>query len=100
MVIRISILTSESNSHFQQNLNKEGVIITSHLMCANFFMINLNVIITFMLQLFNNNREALAKHVTYTLSQYPGRIQPGKILSELCSVKSLPGEKLLDFLLP
>ena len=83
---------------FNNNLNEEGI--TSHLMCANFFMINLNVIITFMLQLFNNNREALAKHVTYTLSQYPGRIQPGKILSELCSVKSLPGEKLLDFLLP
>ena len=38
-------------------------MITSHLMCANFFMINLNVIITFMLQLFNNNRETLAKHV-------------------------------------
>ena len=71
-------------------------MITSHLMCANFFMINLNVImdvcvprtsafgsypwpsalrprveeykhpviITFMLKLFNNNRETLAKHVT------------------------------------
>ena len=39
-------------------------MITSHLMCANFFMIDLNVIITFMLQLFNNNRETLAKHVT------------------------------------
>ena len=34
-------------------------MITSHLMCANFFMINLNVIITFMLQLFNNNRETM-----------------------------------------
>ena len=32
---------------------------TSHLMCANFFMINLNIIITFMLQLFNNNRETM-----------------------------------------
>ena len=34
-------------------------MITSHLVCANFFMINLNVIITFMLQLFNNNRETM-----------------------------------------
>ena len=41
---------------FNNNLNEEGMI-TSHLMCANFFMINLNVIITFMLQLFNSNRE-------------------------------------------
>ena len=39
-------------------------MITFHLMCANFFMINLNVIITFMLQIFNKNREALVKHVT------------------------------------
>ena len=39
-------------------------MITSHLMCANFFMINLNVVVTFMLQLFNNNRETLAKPVT------------------------------------
>ena len=39
-------------------------MITSHLMCANFFMINLNVIITFMLQHFNHNRETMAKHVT------------------------------------
>ena len=91
-----SILTPESNSHFQQNLNEEGVI-TSHLMCANFFMINLNVIITFMLQLFNNNREALAKHVTYTLSQYPGRIQPGKILSETLSRKITPRRKTFGF---
>ena len=30
-------------------------MITSHLMCANFFMINLNVVKTFMLQLFNIN---------------------------------------------
>ena len=33
-------------------------------MCANFFMINLDVIITFMLQLFSSNKENLAKHVT------------------------------------
>ena len=33
-------------------------MITSRLMCAN-FMINLNVIINFMLQLFNNNRETM-----------------------------------------
>ena len=38
-------------------------MIASHLMCANFFMISLNVIVTFMLQLFNNNRETMAKHV-------------------------------------
>ena len=39
-------------------------MITSHLMCANFFMVNLTVTITFMLQLFNKNRETLAKHAT------------------------------------
>ena len=42
---------------FNNNLNKEGMI-TSHLMCPNFSIINLNV--TFMLQLF----KTLAKHVT------------------------------------
>ena len=45
---------------FNNNLNEKGMI-TSHLMCADFFMINLNVIKAFMLQLFNNNRETLAK---------------------------------------
>ena len=44
---------------FNNNLNEEGI--TSHLMWANFFMINLDVIITFMLQLF----KILAKHVTW-----------------------------------
>ena len=48
---------------FNNNLNEEGLL-TSHLLCAKFFMINLNVIITFMLHLSNNNRETLAKHVT------------------------------------
>ena len=33
------------------------------MMCVNFSMINLNVIVTFMLELFNKNRETLAKHV-------------------------------------
>ena len=44
---------------FNNNLNEEGMI-TPHLMCANFFMINLNVIITFMSQIF----KTLAKYVT------------------------------------
>ena len=34
-------------------------MITPQLMCANLFMINLNVVITFMLQIF----KTLAKHV-------------------------------------
>ena len=44
---------------FNNNLHEEGVI-TSHLMCANFFLINLDVIVIFMLQLF----KTLVKDVT------------------------------------
>ena len=45
---------------FNNNLNEDGMI-TSHLMRANFFTINLNVIITFMLRLF----KTLTKHITW-----------------------------------
>ena len=47
---------------FNNNLNEEGI--TSHLMCAIFFMINLNVVITFTLT-FQQQTETLGKHVTW-----------------------------------
>ena len=43
---------------------------TSHLMCANFFVINLNVIITLMLQLFNYNRETLVCYMLYMIKPF------------------------------
>ena len=48
-------------------------MITPHLMCANFFMINLNVIISFMLQIF----KTLAKQVAGKLP--PRKLTPRKL---------------------
>ena len=55
-------MTSVSNSLFQQYFNQEGMI-TSHLMCVTSLGIKILQLLCY--NLFNNNKEALAKHVTW-----------------------------------